>query len=206
MLFLLLGAIVNLAEARGCALRDIDRMRVRIGPTPPVESNAPTKHPDREWNAFGFRVHAESETDFQATVIRYPGRDEPGVNTDPVSWIIWTFEAGWPLPALGCREVLRGIKGNPLSIRPTEKHLLTELLWPGFAINTVFYAFILWLLFAGPFVLRRRRRIRRGLCPKCGYDLRGSKDASACPECGASVAPSPRHGESSTRASPSPTC
>ena len=56
--------------------------------------------------------------------------------------------------------------------------------WPGFAINTVFYAFILWLLFAGPFVLRRRRRIRRGLCPKCAYDLRGTPGATACPECG----------------------
>ena len=59
-------------------------------------------------------------------------------------------------------------------------------IWPGFAINTVFYAGIVWLLFAGPFVLRRWRRIRRGLCPKCAYDLRGTPRgaATACPECG----------------------
>jgi hypothetical protein len=37
-------------------------------------------------------------------------------------------------------------------------------LCPGFAINTVFYAVILWVLFAAPFALRRRRRMRRGLC------------------------------------------
>ena len=27
-------------------------------------------------------------------------------------------------------------------------------------------------------------REREGLCPACGYDLRGSKNATACPECG----------------------
>ena len=60
-------------------------------------------------------------------------------------------------------------------------------LWPGFAINTVFYAVVLWLMFAAPFALRRRRRIRRGLCPKCAYDLRGSINATVCPECGAAA-------------------
>jgi hypothetical protein len=63
--------------------------------------------------------------------------------------------------------------------------LPTRILWPGFVINTLFYAVILWLLFAAPFVLRRRRRIKRGRCPKCAYDLRGRPShADACPECG----------------------
>ena len=55
-------------------------------------------------------------------------------------------------------------------------------MWPGFAINTVFYAVILWLPFA-PFQLRRYMRVKRGLCIKCAYDLRHA-DHSACPECG----------------------
>jgi hypothetical protein len=59
-------------------------------------------------------------------------------------------------------------------------------IWRGFAINTVFYAGVLWLLFAAPSALRRRRRIKRGLCPQCAYDLRGSVGGSQqCPECGA---------------------
>ena len=65
-------------------------------------------------------------------------------------------------------------------------------LWPGFAINTVFYSFVLWLLFAAPFALRRRLRVKRGLCPKCAYDLRGhSVIGDVCPECGRGTAATP---------------
>ncbi|MCZ6736067.1 MAG: hypothetical protein O7C65_09780 [Planctomycetota bacterium] len=56
-------------------------------------------------------------------------------------------------------------------------------IWPGFAINTLFYAAILWLPIRGPFALRRLIRRERGLCVVCGYDLRHA-DHDACPECG----------------------
>lgn len=52
----------------------------------------------------------------------------------------------------------------------------------GIAINTVFYAALLWIPFA-PFQLRRYMRIKRGRCLKCGYNLRHA-GYSACPECG----------------------
>jgi hypothetical protein len=56
----------------------------------------------------------------------------------------------------------------------------------GFLVNTLFYAAILWLIFAAPWQFRRWRRARRGLCRRCGYDLRGHSSASEriCPECG----------------------
>ena len=60
-------------------------------------------------------------------------------------------------------------------------------IWPGIAINTVFYAAVLWMIFFMPFALRRRRRIKRGLCPKCAYPV-GTNEV--CTECGA-VLPSP---------------
>ena len=53
----------------------------------------------------------------------------------------------------------------------------------GFAINTFFYASILWLLISGLFALRRFIRHKRGLCVKCGYDLSGAEH-EVCPECG----------------------
>jgi hypothetical protein len=61
---------------------------------------------------------------------------------------------------------------KPLPIRPC---------WPGFAVNTLFYAAILWLLIPGPFALRRLIRRRRGLCPRCAYPVGAS---STCSECG----------------------
>ena len=45
-------------------------------------------------------------------------------------------------------QVLGGAKALPL--RP---------IWPGFAVNTLFYAALLWLLIPGPFVLRRFIRV-----------------------------------------------
>jgi hypothetical protein len=57
-------------------------------------------------------------------------------------------------------------------------------IWPGFLIDTIFYAAILWLLIPGPFALRRLIRLRRGLCPKCGYPMGESK---TCSECGRSL-------------------
>jgi hypothetical protein len=59
-----------------------------------------------------------------------------------------------------------------------------EPLWPGFAINTIFYAAILWVLFFAPGKLKRAIRRRRGLCPACAYPIGSSP---VCTECGASL-------------------
>ena len=63
----------------------------------------------------------------------------------------------------------------PLPARP---------LWPGFAINTLFYATILWLLAWGASAFRRFLRVRRGLCPKCAYPM---GESSVCTECGGAL-------------------
>ncbi len=63
------------------------------------------------------------------------------------------------------------------------RSLPLQPVWPGFATNTVFYAAILWLLAFGPSTARRIIRRKRGLCIKCGYDLRGAEH-EVCPECG----------------------
>jgi hypothetical protein len=90
----------------------------------------------------------------------------------------WTWGAEspvWLCPRdLSCNFAIETFR-PPIPLRP---------LWPGFAINTLFYAAILWLLFAAPFALRRRRRIARGLCPACAYPVGVSP---VCTECGRPV-------------------
>jgi len=107
----------------------------------------------------------------------------------------WAY--GWPWRSLWCR--VSGYSGFGIDASPRFEGglLLEELLrplelralpawpiWPGFAINTLFYATILWLLFALPFTLRRWRRVRRGLCAKCAYPV-GASDV--CTECGTAI-------------------
>jgi hypothetical protein len=105
-------------------------------------------------------------------------------------------DAGWPMRSLSGLRYLH----DRSTVRAHDALLLERTtwtgermvfphrpIWPGFAINTLFYAGILWLAwggFAAPFALRRRRRIKRGLCPACAYPV-GESDV--CTECGAAV-------------------
>jgi hypothetical protein len=100
---------------------------------------------------------------------------------------ILIVDAGWPARSLHrvqTHVVSRSnIPGRRLPIDDQLQWLRTvRPIWPGFAINTVFDAAILWLLFAAPFALRRRWRFKRGLCPKCAYPVGASE---VCAECGA---------------------
>ncbi len=56
--------------------------------------------------------------------------------------------------------------------------------WPGFALNTIFYAALAWGLWQVPLAIRLGRRRRKGLCVRCGYDLKGLATGATCPECG----------------------
>ncbi len=46
------------------------------------------------------------------------------------------------------------------TLRVGSAELPVSIYWPGFPINTLFYAAILWLLFAAPSFVRRRMRLR----------------------------------------------
>ena len=65
---------------------------------------------------------------------------------------------------------------------PMCKALPLRPIWPGFVINTIFYAAVVWMLFAVPGAVRRRVRITRGQCARCAYPV---GDSAVCTECGA---------------------
>ncbi len=94
-------------------------------------------------------------------------------------------EAGWPVrslrgvrPALGLAVPWSWLKPKP------GRQLMLHPVWPGFAVNTLFYAAVLWLLVPGWFVLRRLIRSRRGLCPQCAYPI---GESEVCTECGRDI-------------------
>ena len=185
VVFLLLGAVGNVGVAWGCAAwspliydRTAD-LEYRFADDPKRPAST---WPMQRYTTSGLRVTAHIRT----------GSPPP----DDWSWkLIWM--AGWPYAALTGDglwsrvasgeirqvQVTTGIQIS--SEKATEPRVLPlRPILPGFAINTLFYAAVLWTLTLGPFAARRIIRRKRGRCAKCGYDLRAAEH-DACPECGA---------------------
>ena len=219
--FLLLGAVVNVAVAWGCG---IFAVRVPGGASRFViwdvwEIVHPTRQ-DLEWlNRSGWQPRPEDEDFTWKAASReisgfgltrkgffdYPTL-KPGRGRGYSSPLfVIRDRTGWPFRCLQAEKWLvkdsfgrqyqarYAVATVPVSYQwsawaITDTRLLAILLiWPGFAVNTVFYAALLWPLISGPFAVRRVIRRKCGLCVACGYDLRHA-DHDACPECGAATA------------------
>ena len=191
--FLLLGAIVNVAVAWGFSLRSWQSGLGQewLADDASIEwwrQNAPPGFPPLpvtmyESQSLGYRGLMLYETEGLDAGCEFLG---------------FRTGHGWPLVSLEwtswINRQLRTVENRYMiewdrwpSAKGTSRKIPLRPLWSGFALNTVFYAFLISLMFAALIGVRRRRRIRRGLCPKCAYDLRGTRGATACPECGATT-------------------
>ena len=117
-----------------------------------------------------------------------------------VPWTTTTvLEAGWPMRSIGGdfreypdeRSEYAWAVMVPRSVRHAfDKRLILWTFAPlrplpvGFIITAILYAAAMWVSWrVVRYVVWIRRRRRTGLCPVCGYDLRGNL-GGGCPECG----------------------
>ncbi len=212
-IFLLLGAVVNVAVAWGLAIRPVDHplsASQRYVRREPLTTNLTVRPGELVISQVNGRVIADYFPGYAPTRV-----DERAYRSLVPSWsaffdrdpvleyahlhprVDWFFTeraAGWPCLSLrGTRA--DGIRDQQISSissglitwkrlpKPGTARGAIPLLpiWPGFALNTLVYAAILWLAFLGPFALRRFLRVRRGLCPKCAYPM---GESAVCTECG----------------------
>ena len=199
---LLLGAIVNVAVAWTVALLISDRIQQGKWREMHIEEAQAYwgRHAPPSWHGAAVAVGNSLESwvfGFRHTQVFAYKRLDPFRDDIPPSlkmYAVGDDAAGWPLVSMLFRsrymtdasaQVVEVEGGWQMpSASPGSKVAPLLAIWSGFAINTVFYAGVLWLLFAAPFALRRRRRIKRGLCPKCAYPV-GQSDV--CTECGKPV-------------------
>jgi hypothetical protein len=135
-----------------------------------------------------------------------PEVQEPTQSNPQVAWGGCLDERGWPFPAakagvLGIMDpkapaIYRIDWGVQLKSDTTtnSRNSLADVrvvpwrpIWTGLLLNTAIFSAAWWALLLVPRTIIARRRSRRGVCPKCGYDLAGLATA-VCPECGTASA------------------
>jgi hypothetical protein len=107
----------------------------------------------------------------------------------------WQSEMRWPasefqLPVATAHSMLRADNGFRFDHKPVDAYPSDYDAWRlPLAVPAMVAAWpiVYWIVLPS---IRSRMRLRRGLCPWCGYDLRAGP--GRCPECGNEAAAAPR--------------
>lgn len=200
--FLLLGAILNVAVAWGCVLCADNRTRDG-GVFAQLELSVSTVVSTQ---SFGVRNLA-SRNEVPVCTAFLSEAEAAGEERNQR----WRSEgpstltrAGWPLLALEGWELHPGFPSERAWLYDRKENLRWGWTWesgvrvPGgppmlplkprllpFFANTAFYGMLAWMLSTAIASVRRGFRTRRGLCPACGYP-RGT--SPVCTECGEALA------------------
>ena len=210
--FLLLGAIVNVAVAWGfTAHAEFDKASLQETIEESEWPRAVPRHWPSPWTAWeahtsgwlvrrfiGRRIHWNPTTDQpERREVFFVDIYEVGWPSRCLQWESWReFEVNFPQGTTVNRNEGHPVpswwrSGITVSAQrfgfgsQSWKALPIHPIYFGFVVNTIVYAVLVWSVTLGPFTVRRAIRRKRGRCIKCGYDLRGTSGGGACPECGA---------------------
>jgi hypothetical protein len=207
LLLLTSGAIVNVAVAWACAL--LAKPPHEWGPPQGNDFVLPGSHN-------GLVYTSETPVSVSVLFNRYsdPAQDNPNLPNNQMTIPCWADRAlrfprsnidrwfvatGWPIATVWREHLIKafethaegsidvGLSSWNYGGFVLDRSVPIRPIWPGFAINTIFYAAILWL---APGKIRRfiivRRRIRRHRCPACGYQI-AEGVGPMCSECGVAL-------------------
>ncbi|MFG0252058.1 MAG: hypothetical protein ACF8NJ_04205, partial [Phycisphaerales bacterium JB038] len=138
----------------------------------------PTPNPNRAWSGAPQLHHwAEHAAGWPSLCLRWQLTPDGKLHhaLEAPTWASLLFPTGpYDAPPTGFGDNWR---------RSGRHQLPYQLHWPGFALDTLFFAFV-WLALTGlAWCGRRGLRHACGRCPGCGYTLRHCA-APGCPECG----------------------
>ena len=170
--FLLAGAVVNVAVAWGCWASS-EWWRAPQQPYTFTYARV-MRTWDRYTNGRPWQLAGEIDRTVTVTDMVFTDWD-PTLPRDSRRELR-VSQAGFPMRSVARISFKR--------IAPVPLDEFSELIWLGFAVNTLVYAVVLWLLSGGPFRLRRFIRVKRALCPKCAYPM---GESAVCSECGTAL-------------------
>ncbi len=192
-LCLVLGAVVNVGVAWGCAAWSPDS-NVRSMGGYRLGYERPAWAPNFATCCCVW-THVRVSTGTGIEICKQYGMNSGTICRDRSFRV--TVVAGWPLRSLRgdlnhreCHadhaderwtKLAWAARNSPTSVRLLTRLLPLEPLVTNFLLNTVFYGTVLFVPLFGVGVFKRRRRLNRGLCVRCAYDITGLR---VCPECG----------------------
>ena len=188
-IFLVLGAVLNVAVAWGCAQGHTDYRN--------NERHPPSLDDLRWWNERapqGFPLQPVGVADSYGFGLTFAFMWElQGEVHHTLGDNAFRFRAGLPMRSM--EQSIWVERSKRLTVEQdsariplwwSSKDVMLPLrpLWLAFAVNSLFYAIVAGSVLASIVALRRVIRRKRGLCVACGYDL-SHAEHDVCPECGA---------------------
>lgn len=154
-------------------------------------ANTPSNWPDTPNYSYLYRSRGVKE------YFQFRSSDNPNDSVDILGYIERTA-FGWPLVSMDWTwfysrhpdflrdaeesgTLVRGVRFQVAGYTPYRGTLPLHPNFPGFIVNTIFWGVLFWVILACLGLLLRRRRVRKGHCPNCNYQLAG---LTSCPECG----------------------